>query len=519
MSNNYYLEVGKASDLKNWKDRAIFRTFEIFPGALSWGALCLAVLLSWKQPLLVAVFIILLSFFWFFRTIYFSIHLWAGYKRMAEHEKINWVEKLNGLKIENCKLKIANWRDIYHLVVIPMYEEPIEVVRDSFRALASNDYPKNKMIVMLACEEKVKRAVKKTVETIEKEFNNKFFKFSVVWHPANIPGEIIGKGSNETWAAKKAKELIIDPLKIPYENIIFSSFDVDTCIFPKYFSCLAYHYLTSKKPTRTSFQPVPLFVNNIWQAPVFSRIISFSSTFWHTMNQERPEKLITFSSHSMSFKALVEVGFKQTNVVSDDSRIFWQCFFQFNGDYRVQPLYYPLSMDANVAKSFWKTLSNLYKQQRRWAYGVGDIPYFLFGFLKNKKIPFGKKFSLALELIEGHFSWAVASILIFLLGWLPSFIGGFEFSHSIISYNLSKIVGRVMTMAMVGIVASCYFSLILLPPRPPEYGRFKYLVFALSWILCPIIMVFFVSVPAIDAQTRWMLGKYMGFLATEKVRK
>jgi hypothetical protein len=176
-------------------------------------------------------------------------------------------------------------------------------------------------------------------------------------------------------------------------------------------------------------------------------------------------------------------------------------------------------MDANVAKSFWKTLSNLYKQQRRWAYGVGDIPYFLFGFLKNKKIPFGKKFSLALELIEGHFSWAVASILIFLLGWLPSFIGGFEFSHSIISYNLSKIVGRVMTMAMVGIIASCYFSLILLPPRPPEYGRFKYLVFALSWILCPIIMVFFVSVPAIDAQTRWMLGKYMGFLATEKVRK
>jgi hypothetical protein len=116
MSNNYYLEVGKASDLKNWKDRAIFRTFEIFPGALSWGALCLAVLLSWKQPLLVAVFIILLSFFWFFRTIYFSIHLWAGYKRMAEHEKINWVEKLNGLKIENCKLKIANWppRTIVH---------------------------------------------------------------------------------------------------------------------------------------------------------------------------------------------------------------------------------------------------------------------------------------------------------------------------------------------------------------------------------------------------------------------
>ena len=47
---------------------------------------------------------------------------------------------------------------------------------------------------------------------------------------------------------------------------------------------------------------------------------------------------------------------KQTNIVSDDSRIFWQCFFKYNGDYRVKPLYYPISMDANVARSFFRTL-------------------------------------------------------------------------------------------------------------------------------------------------------------------
>ena len=438
---------------------------------------------------------------------------------MAEHEKTDWLGKLNQLKVENYSLKIRDWSDIYQLVVIPMYQEPLVVVRDSFNALLKNDYPEDKMIVVLACEERVRKEVFETAQKVEEEFKNKFFKLLITWHPDDIAGEIIGKGSNETWAAKKAKELIIDPLKIPYERVVFSSFDVDTCVYPKYFTCLAYHYLTAEKPTRTSFQPVPLFVNNIWQAPVFSRIISFSSTFWHTMNQERAEKLITFSSHSMSFAPLVDIGFKQTNVVSDDSRIFWQCFLKYDGDYRVQPLYYPLSMDANVAKSFWQTLKNLYKQQRRWAYGVGDIPYFLFGFLKNKKIPLRRKFSLGLELIEGHFSWAVASILIFLLGWLPSFVGGFDFSHSIISYNLSTIVGRVMTLAMVGIIASCYFSLILLPPKPQGDSKFRYLIFAVSWILCPLIMVFFVSIPAFDAQTRWMFGRYMGFWATEKVRK
>ena len=439
---------------------------------------------------------------------------------MAKNEKINWIEELNKLPTTHYSLStINNWKDIYHLIVIPTYKEPLEILQDTFKALENTDYPKDKMIVVLACEERVKEFNQRIVQEIKKEFGTKFFKFLVTWHPYNLPGEIAGKGSNETWAAKRVKEEIIDPLETPYENIVFSSFDADTCVFPRYFSCLTYSYLTSDRPTRTSFQPVPLFINNIWQAPVISRLFSFSSTFWHTINQERSEKLITFSSHSMSFKVLVDVGFKQTNVVSDDSRIFWQCFFKYDGDYQVSPLYYPLSMDANVAKSFFRTMINIYKQQKRWAYGVGDVPYFLFGFLKNKKIPIFKKISLGFELIEGHFSWATFSILIFLLGWLPLFIGGFEFSQSLLSYSLPKVVSRTMTAAMIGIVAACYLSFILLPPKPPEYGRYKYLVWAFSWLLVPLLMIFFFSFPALDAQTRWMLGKYMGFWATDKVRK
>ena len=425
MTQDYYLKIGRASDLKKRSERILFRLFEIFPGVLSWGVLLLAIFLSWKSPLWVSVFIIVFVVFWFFRTIYFSLYLWMGYKKMAEHEETDWIEKLH-------KLPANKWEEIYHLIIIPMFKESTDVIRSSLKSLETTDYPKDKMIIVLACEEKVRDFVETTAKEIEREFSSKFFKFLVTWHPADLPGEIPGKGSNETWAAKKVKEKIIDSLKIPYRNIIFSSFDVDTCVFPKYFSCLAYHYLTSEKPTRTSFQPIPLFVNNIWQAPVISRVFSFSSTFWHTMNQGRPEKLVTFSSHSMSFQALLDVGFKQTNVVSDDSRIFWQCFLKYDGDYRVQPLYYPISMDANVAKSFFRTLINIYKQQRRWAYGVGDISYFLFGFLKNRKISFLKKLSLGLELIEGHFSWATSSIIIFFLGWLPLILGGPEFSQTLI---------------------------------------------------------------------------------------
>ena len=508
--NDYYLKIGRASDLKEPKERFLFRLFEIFPGALSWSILILAVFLSWKKPLWTAVFIICFVVFWFFRTIYFSFHLWFSYKKMRENEKINWLKKISCL---------PGWKNIYHLIVVPIYKEPLKIVRDNFKSLEKSDYPKNKMIVVLACEERARKNVQETARKIEEEFKSKFFKFMTTWHPDKIVGEIAGKGSNEAWAAKKAKEKIIDPLKIPYKNIIFSSLDVDTCVFPKYFSCLTYHYLTAKKPDRLSFQPIPLYINNAWQAPVISQVFSFSATFWHTINQERPGKLITFSSHSMSFKALVDVGFKQTNIVPDDSRIFWQCFLKYNGDYQVQPLHYPVSMDANVAKSFWRTLINIYKQQRRWAYGVVDIPYFLFGFLKNKKISFKKKFLLAYELIEEHISWATSSILIFLLGWLPLLLGGQQFSQTLISYNLPRTISKIMTISMFGLVLLIHLSFLILSFKPTGGSKFKYLIFAFGWLLFPAMMIFFSAFPALDAQTRLMLGKYMGFWVTEKVRK
>jgi len=506
----YYLKIATAKDLKDKKERILYRFFEILPGAISYLVLFLAIFFSWKKPVLVAFFIIIYDLYWLCRSIYLSFHLQAGYKKMKEYEKIDWIEKVQ---------KISGWENIYHLVLLPTYKEPYELIRETFLSLKNSDYPKNKMIVVLGCEERAREHAQPIAKKIQEEFGNVFFKFLITWHPANLENEIPGHGSNDAWASKIVKKEIIDPLKIPYQNIIVSSFDADTCPFPKYFSCLTYHFLTTEKPCQSSYQPIPLYTNNIWQAPAVSRVFSFSSTFWHTMNQERPEKLITFSSHAMSFKSLNDVGFKIPNVVSDDSRIFWQCFFYYDGDYKVEPIFYPISMDANCADNLWQTMINIYKQQRRWAYGVGEVPYFLFGFIKNKKIPLRKKISLGFEVFEGHISWATSSILIFLLGWLPLILGGDAFSKTLVSYNLPRLTGILLTIAMLGLISSVFFSLNLLPPRPINYGKYKYPLLALEWLLIPVTMIFFTAFPALDAQTRWMLGKYMGFWVTPKVRK
>ena len=76
-------------------------------------------------------------------------------------------------------------------------------------------------------------------EAIKQEFAA-VWSFLVTVHPANIVGEMAGKGANGHWAGRRAQELI-DSLGIPYEDVIVSNFDSDSCPHPQYFACLTSH--------------------------------------------------------------------------------------------------------------------------------------------------------------------------------------------------------------------------------------------------------------------------------------
>lgn len=505
-----YLHTGRAEELESAKDKKIYRALEIMPGFLAWLTLILVIILSFLAPVFVAVFIILFDVYWLIKTIYLSLHLRISYNHLKENLKINWLEKLETIK---------PWTNIYHLVFLPLYKEDFALVSATLEGLLRSNYPKEKMMVVLCWESRGGETTEMVAQEIEKIYSQKFYRFISVMHPANLPDEIPGKGSNTAYAAQVVKERIIDPLAINYANVLVSNFDVDTVVFPEYFGILTYTFLTSENSLRASYQPVPLYINNIWEAPPFARVVAFSATFWHTIKQERHETATTFSSHSMPWQALVDVGFWQKNMVSEDSRIFWQCFLRYDGDYRVIPLYYPVSMDANVAHTTWQTLKNVYKQQRRWGYGVENIPYFLFGFLKNSAIPKFKKWKYGFMIIEGFHSWATNALIIFLLGWLPVIVGGPEFNKTILSLNLPYITRFIMTLAMVGLISTATLSIILLPPRPPKFGKFKYFWMVLQWLLFPITTIGLGLLPGLEAQTRLMLGKYMGFWVTPKIRK
>jgi hypothetical protein len=256
----------------------------------------------------------------------------------------------------------------------------------------------------------------------------------------------------------------------------------------------------------------------MWDATALARVVAMSSTFWEMVQQERPERMATFSSHSVSFKALYEIGYWQTNMVSEDSRIYWNLMIANDGEYDVVPLSYPVSMDANVASTFFGTIKSIYKQHRRWTYGVENFVYIVYHFTKNKKIGLRRRISVAFQQAEGYWSLVTNPIMLFILGWAPIFLGGRVFHETVLSYNLPIVVRNLLIIAMFGLVVSSIISLTLIPKRPDNKGRFRYIVMALQWILIPITMIIFSAIPGLDAQTRLMFGKYMGFWVTPKHR-
>ncbi|MFH1427503.1 MAG: glycosyltransferase family 2 protein [Patescibacteria group bacterium] len=522
-----YLKVSKATDLTG-REKKLYRVLEIIPGFLSWLTLLGLLVLSYFKPVWVAYFIIIFDVYWLLLVIFLGLHLLVAYRKLKKNIKTDWRTAIEGLnKDYNIKefpkeclaSKGVKWQEIYQLIILPTYNENYEIIKQCLAGLINDGYPTDKMIVVFAIEVRAGEAALEKAKRAEREFGHYFRNFLITKHPDNIAGEIRGKGANQTWAARRVKEKIIDPQNLNYDKILLSVFDIDTVVQPDYFFSLTYNFLTVVNPYRASYQPVPVYHNNIWQAPFFARVAASSNTFWQMMQQIRQEKLATYSSHSMTWRALIDIGFWSTNMVSEDSRIFWHCLLHYRGDYRVVPLHFPVSMDVTMDENFRKTIKSLYKQQRRWGWGVENIPYLIFNTIKSwPKLPKAKIINRILVQLHGFHSWATNALIIGVIGWMPLILGGDRFNVTVLSGNLPLVTRTLMTFAMVGLVFSTLISTLLLPKKPKRYGFGKFLAMIGQWIILPLTIIIFGSIPGIEAQTRLMFGKYLGFWVTPKHR-
>lgn len=532
------------------KERILERFFEILPAATSWLIIVGMLLLSFWKPLPAAVLIIAFDLYWLLRLFYMVIFLVISYVKMGMEKKTNWLQRIEDIdRLKECldgteKFKSACYKgrpylkehyrrlealrrsgnfpppsgDIYHLVILPILKEPAKIVESAVVSLARGNPLSKKLLVLLAVEERAAQSVKDGVLKVQSDFAGQFLDFLVVMHPDGLPQEARVKGANVSFAARQAAEFF-KAKGISFENVIVSCFDADTIVDRNYFACLTYNFMVCPDRTQASFQPIPVYHNNIWDVPAFARILDVGSSFFQLIESTNPASLVTFSSHSMSFKALVDVGYWPIDLISDDSAIFWKSFIHFDGNYRVVPLYITVSMDVADAGSWRKTFLNVYRQKRRWAWGVENFPIVMRAFLKAKKIPLTKRFKHGLKLFEGHVSWASWPFLLGVVSWFPAFFAGREFSSTVIYYSAPRIKAIIFDLASLGLLTSSVLSVLLLPRFSLKYSWLRKAGHMFEWLLVPVISLFLSAVPALDAQTRLMTARYMEFWVTEKKRR
>jgi hypothetical protein len=224
-----------------------------------------------------------------------------------------------------------------------------------------------------------------------------------------------------------------------------------------------------------------------------------------------------FSAHAQSLQALIETNFWSTKTIVEDGHQFWRSYFAFNGNHSIVPIMIPVYQDAVLSpRGYLATFREQYIQKRRWAWGCSDIPYVMTHIIGNNKLNFYDKWAQAFRLIEGHFSWSTTSVLLAIIGWIPSLINS-GFRHTVMAYNFPIIYSRILTISTFGLIITLIISTLLLPPKNNTKMNFSVV---LEWILSPFMLpisnIVFGSVAAVDAQTRLLLGKYLGFKVTEK---
>ncbi len=497
------------------------RFFEILPGASAWATLIAPFIISIWFPVAVATFIIVYDLYWLYRSFRLTVNVIRAYDRMLTWRKTDWDHKLKvqdfALQTTTGKPTVAtkiDSKDLVHVVLLIFYKESYELLSRSLESYAASSVPKDKLWLVLAAEERAGDHGPEIAALVKKHFGSSFDRIILCMHPAGLPGEIKSKSSNATYAAKELRQLL-DKEKKSYDEILIHNFDADTRVYPNYFSSVACTYMESELGLPTSFQPLHTYTNNIWDTPALMRLIAQTASIVWLNNTLRPSRFKHFSSRSDVFATIVSINYWTVDAIPEDSRQYYDSYFQFAGKMQVVPIYIPLRMDAVLAEGYWRTLQNQYRQLRRWAWGIVDLPYIVHKSMHDTRISWRKKLGLIILLFENHYSWATSALFVTCVGWVPFLINS-HFPNTVIGHNLPSVTRLLLGLALVGMATSVIVSLLLLPPRPQHRHKLTYVAFILQWFLSPIASIFLSSFAAIDAQTRLMFGRYMEYQVTEK---
>jgi hypothetical protein len=540
------------------------RLLEVVPGLVTWVLILSPIALSLRFPQVVAWFVLTFDFYWLYKAVMLTGSVVVSYARLRSGMSIDWrtrtlalgdldgrrneldrrmpiirdrIAELDGrgerlaaaggrrelgrlveerLTIERLLARrgapMPDPRRLWHVALVPTYTEPFNILFETVKALADADWPRDrKMVAIITRQSDVEG--QRNVARLREIFGDRFLHFFNILDPLE-PGIVVGKSSAMAYGGRWLyRELVgrgFDP-----REVIVTDLDSDYRVHHQYFGFVSWHFLTDPDRYRRLYQPVPMFHNNLWQTPMPVRLVAIGATHIQMWRSLTPEKLISFSSYSVPLQTVHEVDYWATDAIPEDSRFYWKSFFRYSGEFRAVPLFIPIYGDAVRAKSYPRTLVAQYLQIRRWAWGITDIPYFIRSAFAHPEIARSLKARRLLDLWLDHINWAIAPFVIIFGSNLPLLLNP-AFAQTTLGQNLPLYASWLLTGAFCCLAILMYVEERIAPPRPSEWGVVRNAVSRAQWLLLPLVGLVFSNLPALDAQTRLMTGRYLEYRVTEK---
>lgn len=519
-------------EVPNRQPRDFFqRVLEIATGLFPFVFLALLVLLSFFAVRAVAVLMLAYTLLWLIRLLGYSRRLALSFYYLKLSLLIDWPAKLDDIKSQNpdelpasgfWPVRARAWyrkmlgsgvepgkrldpAGVYLAVIIATYNEPASVLKPTLEAIKNSQYDLKRVILLIAYEQRGGEEVARTAQRLAKKYGVGLKLSRAIGHPANIPGEIKAKAGNITFAAKYLSQFVVDQ-KIDPKNVIVTTLDADNQVHPQYFAGLTWTYCLANYRERRSYQPLPLFNNNIWDAPALTRVVATDSTFWFMMAAVNYKRLRIFSAHAQPLDLLEKSNYWNVQSIVEDGHQYWRSFFALRGDHFVMPVWLPISQDAVNLGAWWPTIRAQFAQLRRWAWGVADTPWLIRQSLRDKSIGRRSRLHHILWQVDDYMTWATAPIVLAIGGWLPLWLAP-DPTQSMLALRLPYFIGGLQLLAVVGLIVPVVASYLSLPPRPSKYGPAKNLMMLLQWVLEPIALIGFISLASLNAHLRLIINK------------
>lgn len=489
------------------------RLLEAGPGLLTWTLLLapawIPLLFGSTGAFAVAVAVLAFDLYWFVRAFAVITGIWSTYLRMRRDMQVDWLARCCQPVPEGMPDPLS----YHHLCIIPTYTEPYHVLEETVRAIVEAAYPKEKKLVAIITRVEDKPGWA-NVARLRRRFGRQLGGFFHVKDPLEPP-LVPGKSAAMNWGGRQMVARL-GAMGYDLRQVLVTDLDSDYRVHPQYFAWISWHHARHPLRDYVIWQPVPLFHNNIWEVPTAVRVMSASTSQWQMFLHSRPHRLVAFSSYTCSLQFVREVGYWDKDVIPEDSRFYWKAFFTFGQRFSVASVYLPLYGDSPQSRDYASTHLSQYNQIRRWAWGVTDIPYVARRLLKHPEIPLWLRLQRFSNLFFNHLNWVFLPVLLMFGASVPVWVS-LDFSITDLGQHLWLYSSTILTTTLSTVVALIVLEHLMLPPKPAHWARWRRALVYLQYFSYPIVGLMLSVLPALEAHTRLLLGKYLEYRVTEKV--